>query len=57
MDVQKIRDDFPILQRQIRGRPLIGAQVSVDDVAELADTNAYEVLTRLGNRSEKRYLR
>jgi len=23
MDVQKIRDDFPILQRQIRGRPLI----------------------------------
>jgi alanine racemase len=35
---------------------LIGAQVPVDDVAELAGTNSYEVLTRLGSRSERRYI-
>jgi alanine racemase len=35
---------------------LIGRQVPVDDVAELAGTNAYEILTGLGRRSERRYL-
>jgi alanine racemase len=35
---------------------LVGAQVPVDDVAELAGTNSYEVLTRLGSRSERRYI-
>jgi alanine racemase len=35
---------------------LLGPQVPVDDVAELAGTNSYEVLTRLGSRSERRYI-
>lgn len=35
---------------------LVGGQVPVDDVAELAGTNSYEVLTRLGSRSERRYI-
>jgi alanine racemase len=35
---------------------LVGAQVPVDHVAELAGTNSYEVLTRLGSRSERRYI-
>ena len=35
---------------------LVGAQVPVDDVAELAGTNSYEVLTGLGSRSERRYI-
>ena len=35
---------------------LVGAQVPVDDVAELAGTNSYEVLTKLGSRSERRYI-
>ncbi len=35
---------------------LIGAQVPIEDVAELAGTNAYEILTGLGPRSERRYV-
>jgi alanine racemase len=35
---------------------LFGAQVPIEDVAELADTNAYELLTRLGARSDRRYV-
>lgn len=35
---------------------LVGAQIPVDDVAEQAGTNSYEVLTRLGSRSERRYI-
>jgi alanine racemase len=34
---------------------LVGAQVPLDDVANLAGTNSYELLTRLGRRSERRY--
>ncbi len=34
---------------------LVGARVGVDDVAQLAGTNSYEVLTRLGHRSERCY--
>jgi alanine racemase len=34
---------------------LVGAQVGIDDLAELAGTNSYELLTRLGRRSERRY--
>ena len=35
---------------------LFGPQVPIEDVAELAGTNAYELLTRLGSRSERRYV-
>jgi alanine racemase len=35
---------------------LIGAQVPIEDVAELAGTNTYEILTGLGQRSERRYV-
>jgi len=35
---------------------LIGAQVPIEDVAEIAGTNSYEILTRLGARSERRYV-
>jgi alanine racemase len=35
---------------------LIGAQVPIEDVAELAGTNSYEILTGLGARSERRYV-
>jgi alanine racemase len=35
---------------------LIGARVGVDDVAAIAGTNAYEILTGLGRRSERRYV-
>ena len=35
---------------------LFGPQVPIEDVANLAGTNAYELLTRLGPRSERRYV-
>ena len=35
---------------------VFGAQVPIEDVAELAGTNTYEILTRLGMRSERRYV-
>jgi alanine racemase len=35
---------------------LIGPQVPIEDVAELAGTNTYEILTGLGQRSERRYV-
>jgi alanine racemase len=35
---------------------LIGPQVPIEDVAELAGTNTYEILTGLGLRSERRYV-
>jgi alanine racemase len=35
---------------------LIGAQVPIEDLAELAGTNSYEILTGLGARSERRYI-
>ena len=35
---------------------LIGAQVPIEDLAELAGTNSYEILTGLGARSERRYV-
>lgn len=34
---------------------LIGGEVPLDEVAVLAGTNAYEILTRLGRRLERRY--
>jgi len=34
----------------------IGAQIGIDDVAECAGTNAYEILTGLGRRGERRYV-
>lgn len=35
---------------------LLGANVAVDDAARLAGTSAYELLTRLGPRAERRYV-
>jgi len=35
---------------------IFGPQVPIEDVAELAGTNTYEILTRLGTRSERRYV-
>jgi alanine racemase len=35
---------------------LMGAQVPIEDLAELAGTNTYEILTGLGSRSERRYI-
>ena len=35
---------------------LLGPQVPIEDLAELAGTNCYEILTGLGARSERRYV-
>ena len=35
---------------------LFGPQVPIEDVATMAGTNSYEILTRLGSRSERRYI-
>ena len=35
---------------------LIGGHAAIDDVADAADTVAYEILTRLGHRYERVYI-
>jgi alanine racemase len=48
----------------VEGRPvcagdeveLFGGAVSIDEIAEAADTISYELLTRLGRRVERRYV-
>jgi alanine racemase len=53
IDVTDVTDNPPRVGQAVT---LIGDGISVDDVAEMAGTNGYEILTSLGGRYNRRYV-
>jgi alanine racemase len=53
IDVSKLPEQFSRIGEQVE---LVGKNISIEEIAAVADTINYEVLTSLGNRYERKYL-